>query len=194
MPTRAQRLLFVLAAAGVLSVVLLRASGGQPPATREDAYRANNIGVALLEQYNHEEAAKNFRRALEIDPNSSNVRLSYGACLMASGKLNEAIRYLEDSVKADPTFVWLHSVLARGYGLRNDWAGSVEQRAIAQELQGEHEKARLMRESFAKGGRDGFLRETNAAGTTVIPASPSTRQIASPSPPPPPVTSATIGD
>ncbi|HEV2837025.1 MAG TPA: hypothetical protein VGW58_17035 [Pyrinomonadaceae bacterium] len=30
---------------------------------REDAYRANNIGVALLEQFKHKEAADAFRRA-----------------------------------------------------------------------------------------------------------------------------------
>ena len=37
-------------------------------ATREDAYRANNIGVALLEQFKYKEGADAFRRALQIDP------------------------------------------------------------------------------------------------------------------------------
>jgi Flp pilus assembly protein TadD len=35
---------------------------------REDAYRANNLGVAQLEQFNHKEAADLFRRALTLDP------------------------------------------------------------------------------------------------------------------------------
>ena len=35
---------------------------------REDAYRANNLGVALLEQFKHKEAADAFRRALQLDP------------------------------------------------------------------------------------------------------------------------------
>ena len=34
----------------------------------EDAYRANNIGVALLEQFKYKEAADEFRRALKIEP------------------------------------------------------------------------------------------------------------------------------
>ena len=35
--------------------------------SREDAYRANNLGVALLEQFKPKEAAEQFRRALSID-------------------------------------------------------------------------------------------------------------------------------
>jgi hypothetical protein len=37
---------------------------------REDAYRANNIGVALLEQFKHKEAADAFRRACNSIPAS----------------------------------------------------------------------------------------------------------------------------
>src|SRR5882724_464925 len=47
-------------------------------ASREDAYRANNIGVALLEQFKHKEAAEAFRNALKIDPklNLAHINLS----------------------------------------------------------------------------------------------------------------------
>src|SRR5258705_13021872 len=41
---------------------------GPTAATREDAYRANNIGVALLEKFKYKEGADAFRRALQIDP------------------------------------------------------------------------------------------------------------------------------
>ncbi|MGH9874239.1 MAG: FG-GAP-like repeat-containing protein, partial [Pyrinomonadaceae bacterium] len=46
--------------------------------TREDAYRTNNIGVALLEQFKHKEAAEAFRSALKIDPklNLAHINLS----------------------------------------------------------------------------------------------------------------------
>ncbi len=106
-----------------------------------------------------DEAFAEYDRALKIDPNSSATRLSYASCLIVSGKLNEGIRYLEDSIKADPAHIWLHSFLGHAYELRNDWAASIEQRAISQDLLGLTENARLMRESFARGGRDGFLRE-----------------------------------
>ncbi|HKP73515.1 MAG TPA: FG-GAP-like repeat-containing protein [Pyrinomonadaceae bacterium] len=35
---------------------------------REEAYRANNLGVALLEQFKHKEGAEQFERALRLDP------------------------------------------------------------------------------------------------------------------------------
>ena len=51
-----------------------------PPSapTREDAYRLNNIGVALLEQFKYREAADFFRRALQIEPklNLAQINLS----------------------------------------------------------------------------------------------------------------------
>ena len=51
------------------------AGGGQTRSAREireDAYRANNLGVALLEQFKFEESAAAFREALRLDP-SPNV-------------------------------------------------------------------------------------------------------------------------
>lgn len=124
-----------------------------------ELHRWNGQRLMMLGRF--DEAFASYERALAIDPNSSATRLSYGACLIVSGKLNEGIRYLEDSIKADPTHAWLHSFLAHAYESRNDWAGAIEQRAIASELLGRPEQARAIRDSFAKGGRDGFLRELN---------------------------------
>jgi tetratricopeptide (TPR) repeat protein len=49
--------------------------------TREDAYRANNRGVALLEQFNHKEAAEAFRQALSLDPNLKIGRINLAIAL-----------------------------------------------------------------------------------------------------------------
>jgi TolB-like protein/Tfp pilus assembly protein PilF len=117
-----------------------------------------------------DEAFAGYDRALKIDPNSSATRLSYAACLIVSGKLNEGIRYLEDSVKADPTHIWSHSFLGHAYELRNDWAASIEQRAVAAELLGDTERAKVIRTSFAEGGRDGYLREMINRNEARIPA------------------------
>src|SRR5687768_26516 len=48
---------------------------------REDAYRANNIGVALLEQFKHKEAAESFRNALKIDPKLTLARVNLSIAL-----------------------------------------------------------------------------------------------------------------
>ncbi|MDT5261807.1 MAG: hypothetical protein QOC61_811, partial [Acidobacteriota bacterium] len=49
--------------------------------TREDAYRANNIGVALLEQFKYNEGAEAFRRALRIEPELALAQINLGIAL-----------------------------------------------------------------------------------------------------------------
>lgn len=117
------------------------------------------IGQRLMMLGRYDESLASYRRALEIDPNSSPVHFIYGACLVASGQLDKGIEYLENAIKADPTFVWNHSQLSFAYRFKGNYAGAAEERATAQDLLGETENAKLTRESFAKGGRDGFLRE-----------------------------------
>jgi Tfp pilus assembly protein PilF len=72
----------------VLSVVLrvLRVESVEalaPPAfgVREDAYRANNRGVALLEQFRPADAAEAFREALKIDPSLAIARANLAIAL-----------------------------------------------------------------------------------------------------------------
>ncbi len=122
-----------------------------------ELHRWNGQRLMMLGRY--DEAFAAYDRALEIDPNWSPVHFIYGACLVASGKLDQGITYLENAIKTDPTFIWSHSQLSFAYRFKNNYQGAAEERAIAQELLGETENARLTRESFAKGGRDGYLRD-----------------------------------
>ncbi|MDT5294020.1 MAG: hypothetical protein QOJ76_900, partial [Acidobacteriota bacterium] len=48
---------------------------------REDAYRANNIGVALLEQFKYAEGAEAFRRALRIEPKLALAQINLAVAL-----------------------------------------------------------------------------------------------------------------
>src|SRR5688500_6701862 len=61
---------------------------------REEAYRANNLGVALLEQFKHKEGAAEFRRALALDPGLALARINLAIALLnvpdAAGALKEA--------------------------------------------------------------------------------------------------------
>jgi len=60
-------------------------AGRQPQAertaSRENAYRENNIGVALLEQFKYKEGADAFRRALQIDPKLSLAHINLSIAL-----------------------------------------------------------------------------------------------------------------
>jgi tetratricopeptide (TPR) repeat protein len=75
--------------------------GGQLTA-RENAYRANNIGVARLEQYDFPAAVAAFRRALELDPALSLARLNLGIALFYAGEQDEARKELEAAKTALP--------------------------------------------------------------------------------------------
>jgi tetratricopeptide (TPR) repeat protein len=68
-----KRLLLVLA--------LVASAGGVAAADREAAYRANNLGVALLEQFKFAEAAAQFRSALAIDPLLALARINLALAL-----------------------------------------------------------------------------------------------------------------
>ena len=54
-----------------------------PPdfARAEEAYRANNLGVALLEQFRHREGAEQFRRALALSPRLALARINLAIAL-----------------------------------------------------------------------------------------------------------------
>ncbi|MFN2512386.1 MAG: FG-GAP-like repeat-containing protein [Pyrinomonadaceae bacterium] len=72
----------------------------QPAKTtvREDAYRANNIGVALLEQFKHKEAADAFKRALQLEPKLATARINLGIALFNVPDLPGAQRELQSAI------------------------------------------------------------------------------------------------
>ena len=77
-----------------------------PPAKTtagEDAYRANNLGVALLEQFKHKEAADAFKRALQLAPNLAVARINLGIALFNIPDLAAAQRELQAAATAVPS-------------------------------------------------------------------------------------------
>ena len=70
---------FALFVAVVLATGLV--AGQTARGVREDAYRANNVGVALLEQYNHADAVKSFQRARELDPSLTLAKINLAIAL-----------------------------------------------------------------------------------------------------------------
>src|SRR5512141_123861 len=68
---------------------------------REAAYRANNIGVALLEQYQAKEAAEAFTRALAIKPDLLIARINLAIALYYLPDGEGAKREAEKALKQD---------------------------------------------------------------------------------------------
>src|SRR4051812_38654465 len=88
---RALRL--IASVAVVLAAAACRDGGRQTTsAEREEAYRANNLGVAALEQFKYDEAATAFRRALAVEPSLGIARVNLGLALFLSGDLAGADR------------------------------------------------------------------------------------------------------
>ncbi len=82
---------------------------------RENAYRSNNIGVALLEQFKHKEGAEAFRRALQIDPKLTLARINLAIALFNVPDLPGAQREAQTAIGLTPdaASAALHSRLDR---------------------------------------------------------------------------------
>lgn len=106
----------------------------------------------------HEEAIAEIRRALEIDPLSLILNRQYGASLLFARQYDAAIEQMKKTVELDANFAVGHSTLSLAYRMKGNYAESVEELAKFQELIGGEQTAVLMRESFAKGGWQEFLR------------------------------------
>ena len=78
---------------------------------REDAYRANNIGVALLEQFKHKEASDAFRRALQLEPGLAIARINLGIALFNIPDLPAAQKELQAAAALAPAAPQPHYLL-----------------------------------------------------------------------------------
>ena len=75
---------------------------GQTAVSREDAYRSNNIGVALLEQFKYKEGTEAFRRALQIDPKLSLAHINLSIALYNLPDLPSAEREAKTALTFAP--------------------------------------------------------------------------------------------
>jgi hypothetical protein len=82
-----------------------------PAALREAAYRANNLGVAHLEQYDYEGAAAQFRKALEAAPDLLMARVNLAIALYYKPDLAGAREQAHAVVARQPDNPQAHYVL-----------------------------------------------------------------------------------
>ena len=91
-----------LLASALLAALLLAAAAPASHAVREQAYRANNRGVALLEQFSAQEAAPAFREALALEPDLAIARINLAIALFNLPDLPGADREARLAVAASP--------------------------------------------------------------------------------------------
>ena len=108
-----------LAVYALVTATLVAATAAQtrPSGGSEAAWRANNIGVAYLEQYNFPSASASFRDALRADPNLAIARLNLGIALLYGGDAKQARTAIEAARTALPGRAepdYLLGLIARG--------------------------------------------------------------------------------
>lgn len=106
----------------------------------------------------HDEAIAYTRRALEIDPLSVTVNEAFGARLFIARRYDESIEQLRKVVELDPNYASVHDILGYVYWVKGDHAALIEEFARARELYGVPAGAKLIRDSFNKGGWENYLR------------------------------------
>ena len=96
---------------------------------RERAYRANNLGVAQLEQFNYEEAAARFREALRTDASLAIGQVNLSLALLYAQDLAGAGREAAEAARRLPALPqppYILGLVARAEGRRADALRSFE--------------------------------------------------------------------
>jgi len=132
------------------------------------AYAWNGARLMMIGRY--DESLASIERALVIDPTANGINFYKAVCLAVSGRRTEAIQHFKKMIAMDPTFPWAHSFLSKVYGWNGDYAASVEERAISFDLDGRPERAKQVREAFAKGGWNSYQEELRRNNPNLIPA------------------------
>ncbi|MDX2031453.1 MAG: FG-GAP-like repeat-containing protein [Blastocatellia bacterium] len=105
-----------------LAAGALRSSSAQSNASlqqkREPLYRLNNLGVAFMEQYKHEDAVKQFKQALAADPDFAVARINLALAQFFLNDSRAAVDEARAAVKLAPENLSAHYVLAAA--LRNE--------------------------------------------------------------------------
>ncbi len=114
-------------------------------------------GNLLLNLGRHEESLNEMRRALEIEPLSLITNRFYGIALLWARRYDESAEQLKKTLELDVNFIPAYDTLGNAYRMQGRYADSVEAYASGQQALNNLEAAALMRDSFSKGGWQGFL-------------------------------------
>jgi eukaryotic-like serine/threonine-protein kinase len=85
------------------------------------------LGQALTETWNWIPAERELHRAIELNPNLSEVHLQYAVYLLNIGKVADGITEARLAQEIDPLSSGPSNVLARGYWAQHDYDGAIAQ-------------------------------------------------------------------
>jgi cytochrome c-type biogenesis protein CcmH/NrfG len=123
-PRRAALLLFAAVSLALAAPrPPVRAAAPADPAAREAAWRENNLGVALLEQFRFADAVEAFERALAKDPSLFPARINLAIAHLYVPDIPAAKQAAEEALKSAPDAPqpnYLLALIARSEGRAED--------------------------------------------------------------------------
>jgi TolB-like protein len=114
----------------------------------------------LSAQGRSDEALAEIRRALELDPLSLIINTTYGGLLEDARRYDEGIAQLKKTIQMDANFSAAHCILASVYDAKAMYAEGVAEYAQCMRLEGKTDYAERIKERFARGGYQTYLRES----------------------------------
>jgi len=121
-----------------------------------DGHRINALRLLFLSKF--DESIAEVKRALEIEPLSLAGNINYAYCLFYSGRIDESEEQTKKTIELSPDFWMSHYYLFNVYRQKQNYSMAIDELVKAKEDRGETEAAKVIRDSFAKGGWQEFLR------------------------------------
>jgi tetratricopeptide (TPR) repeat protein len=124
--------------------------------TQKNFLAHNNLGNALLERHEVDEAIAQFQLSLKIKPDYANAQVNLGNALFEQGKLDEAIAQFETALRTQPDFAEAHYNLANVLLKKGETENAILHYGQASELDPDHVMAQnnLANALFQKGQWD----------------------------------------
>jgi TolB-like protein/Tfp pilus assembly protein PilF len=136
-----------------------------PPASEKEFQRAialdPNYATAhhwfsnslLVTMGRFDEAIKEGKRAVELDPLSLIINADLGGTLMIARRYDEAIAQLRRTIALDPNFAYAHWNLGEALYLKGDLTGAIAEYEKAASLDGDPEIQALLARAYAETGK-----------------------------------------
>ena len=94
----------------------------------------HNLGNALTDRGNLDQAIEQYQLALKLDPASADIRIDFANALGKQGKMAEAIQYYEQALQLDPDSAKAHFDLGNVLAGQGKWAEAIQHYERAVEL------------------------------------------------------------
>ena len=107
------------------------------------AYAYHGLGGVAAKKANYEEAAALQSKALALIPGFSDAALALADSLMKQGKIEEAVKVLEDDVRANPDSIQSHVAIGQAYLQANEYAKARDSFRAALGLQPDSPRAQF---------------------------------------------------